>query len=49
MAEELEEIFGRKVDFMTFDGVSTSRNPIRRDAILNSARVVYLEKATSPE
>jgi hypothetical protein len=41
MAEDLEQIFGRRVDLMTFNGVRSSRNPFRREAILNSARVVY--------
>jgi predicted nucleotidyltransferase len=49
MAEDLEQIFGRKVDLMTFKGVRYSRNPIRRDAILNTARVVYSAKTVSPE
>jgi uncharacterized protein len=48
MVEDLEQIFGRKVDLMTFRGVRYGRNPIRRNAILTSARVVYSEK-TSPE
>jgi len=43
MAEDLEQIFGRKVDLMTFKGVKSSRNPIRREAILSSAKVVYDE------
>ena len=42
MAEELEKILGRDVDLMTFRGVETSRNPIRRKAILESARVYYV-------
>ena len=42
MTEELEKILGRDVDLMTFRGVETSRNPIRRKAILESARVYYV-------
>jgi predicted nucleotidyltransferase len=42
MAEELEKILGREVDLLTFRGVETSRNPIRRKAILESARVYYV-------
>jgi predicted nucleotidyltransferase len=44
MADDLEQIFGRKVDLLTFNGVKSSRNPFRRDAILNSTRVVHEEK-----
>jgi uncharacterized protein len=42
MHEELAEIFKREVDLLTFKGVETSRNPIRRKAILDSARVYYV-------
>jgi predicted nucleotidyltransferase len=42
MAEELEKTLGRDVDLMTFRGVETSRNPIRRKAILESARVYFV-------
>ena len=42
MPEELKEILGREVDLLTFQGVRTSRNPIRRKAILESARVYYI-------
>lgn len=41
MEDELEAILGRKVDLVTRRGVETSRNPIRRDAILKSARSLY--------
>lgn len=41
MQEELVEIFGRPVDLLTRAGVEESRNPIRKRAILESARVVY--------
>ena len=43
MADDLEQIFGRKVDLLTFNGVKSSRNPFRREAILSSAKVVYDE------
>ncbi|MBN1453456.1 MAG: nucleotidyltransferase family protein [Anaerolineales bacterium] len=49
MADDLEQIFGRKVDLMTFVSIRYSRNPIRREAILNSARVVYEEKTIFSE
>lgn len=41
MQDELVEIFGRPVDLLTRGGVEDSRNPIRKRAILESARVVY--------
>ena len=41
MRNELESIFGREVDIVSRRMVEVSRNRIRRDAILNSARVVY--------
>lgn len=41
MQDELAEMFGRPVDLLTRGGVEDSRNPIRRQAILESARVVY--------
>ncbi len=41
MKEELETIFARKVDLISRRGVEQSRNPIRKKAILESARVVY--------
>jgi hypothetical protein len=41
MREELEAILGRKVDLLTRRGVQQSRNPLRRQAILSTAEVVY--------
>jgi uncharacterized protein len=41
MRDELARLFGRKVDLVTRRGVETSRNPIRREAILSSAEVIY--------
>lgn len=41
MQEDLGSIFGRKVDLLTRRGVEQSRNPLRRQAILSSAEVVY--------
>lgn len=38
MVDELEAIFGRKVDLVEEKGL---RNPFRRHAILNSKEVVY--------
>ncbi len=41
MQDELEIIFGRKVDLLSRRGVERSRNYLRRQAILESAEVVY--------
>jgi predicted nucleotidyltransferase len=41
MENELEEIFGRKVDLVSRRGLEASRNYIRRKAILSSAQVLY--------
>jgi predicted nucleotidyltransferase len=41
MKEELEAIFGRRVDLVSRRGIEQSRNPIRKKSILESARVVY--------
>jgi predicted nucleotidyltransferase len=41
MQEELGAILGRKVDLLTRRGVEQSRNPLRREAILSTAEVVY--------
>ena len=38
MADELEALFGRKVDLVESDGL---RNPIRRRAILSSREVIH--------
>jgi uncharacterized protein len=41
MQEELRSILGRKVDLVSRHGIERSRNQIRRQAILESARVIY--------
>ena len=41
MEEELKTIFGREVDLVERAGVEQSRNHIRREAILESAELVY--------
>lgn len=41
MEKELETILGRDVDIVTRRGLETSRNYLRRNAILNSAEAVY--------
>lgn len=41
MRDELKEIFERDVDLVSRRGLETSRNSLRREAILTSAEVVY--------
>jgi predicted nucleotidyltransferase len=41
MQDELQEIFGRDVDLISRLGIEHSHNHIRRQAILDSARVIY--------
>jgi predicted nucleotidyltransferase len=43
MEEELAEIVGRRVDLVTRGAIENSRNPIRRRAILESARVIHAD------
>lgn len=45
MKEELEKIFSRKVDLIEKTAVEKSRNPIRKNEILNSYEVVYEQAA----
>lgn len=42
MQSELKAILRREVDLLTRRGIETSRNPIRRQAILSSAETVYV-------
>ena len=42
MQHELEEILRIKVDLVSRRGIEASRNYLRRQAILNSARVIYV-------
>ena len=41
MQQELADLFAREVDLMTRAAIEGSRNYIRREAILESARVLY--------
>lgn len=41
MEAELKTIFRREVDLITRAGIETSRNYLRRQAILSSAYVIY--------
>jgi len=42
MTEELETIFGRRVDLMTLSSVRQSRNYLRRKEILSTREPVYV-------
>ena len=41
MQDELEAMFGRKVDLVSKRGIEHSRNYLRRKTILNSAQIIY--------
>ena len=41
MGDELETIFGRKVDLIDRKSIEESRNYLRRKIILDSAQVIY--------
>lgn len=41
MESELSALLGRKVDLVSRRGIEASRNPYRRQAILESAEVIY--------
>jgi len=43
MTDELELIFGRKVDIVTRKSIENSPNYLRRKEILNSLQVIYAE------
>lgn len=42
MQDELQDIFGRKVDLVSRRGIEASPNYIRRKAILSSAEVIHV-------
>lgn len=44
MRNGLENILRRKVDLVSRRAVESSRNRIRREAILGSARIIYAER-----
>jgi hypothetical protein len=44
MKQELEEIFGRKVDLLTKKSIEQSKNWIRRKEILGTAREIYVQR-----
>lgn len=45
MEAEIEAIFGRRVDFVVRKTIERSRNYLRRRAILESARTVYVARS----
>ena len=45
MQLELEQLFKRKVDLVSKQGIQTSRNALRRTAILDSAQVIYTKRS----
>ncbi|HXU23658.1 MAG TPA: nucleotidyltransferase domain-containing protein [Tepidiformaceae bacterium] len=47
MGEELAEIAGRPVDVVSRRGLDSSRNFLRRQAILESARTIYAARQPS--
>ena len=44
MKQDLEQIFRRKVDFMTKKSIEQSENWIRRQEILGTARLIYAQR-----
>lgn len=44
MSEQLENLFQRKVDLVSKTAIENSRNWLRRDNILKSSRVIYVER-----
>jgi len=41
LATSLSELIGRKVDVVSWPGIQASRNELRRNSILRTAKVVY--------
>jgi predicted nucleotidyltransferase len=41
MQDDFTSVFGREVDLVHAEGIRASRNPIRRDHILSTARPLY--------
>ncbi len=44
MEEELKQLLNRKIDLFSRQAVEHSHNKLRRQAILNSAQVVYVSR-----
>ncbi|OKH17628.1 nucleotidyltransferase family protein [[Limnothrix rosea] IAM M-220] len=45
MQAELQGIFQRKIDLVTRSGIEASRNYLRRQEILSSAKVIYAKRS----
>ncbi|MGB7058783.1 MAG: nucleotidyltransferase family protein, partial [Geitlerinemataceae cyanobacterium] len=48
MEEQLKTLFQRDIDLLTRKGVETSRNYLRRHAILSTAQLIYGTRSTVP-
>jgi uncharacterized protein len=46
MEDELKVIFNRDVDLVTRKGITNSRNYLRRENMLNSAKTIYESRTT---
>ena len=46
MEDELKQIFNRDVDLVTRKGITNSQNYLRREAILDSAQIIYESRST---
>ncbi|MGA2035186.1 MAG: nucleotidyltransferase family protein [Thermoguttaceae bacterium] len=44
MQEELSQLLGREVDLVSRRAIEASDNPIRRQAILDSAEIIYASR-----
>jgi uncharacterized protein len=45
MKEDLENLFNRKVDFISKKAIQNSRNWLRRQTILEAAQVIYAKRS----
>jgi uncharacterized protein len=48
MEEQLKTLFQRDIDLLTRKGIETSRNYLRRHAILSTAQLIYGTRSTVP-
>lgn len=46
MEDELRQVFNRDIDLVTRKGIASSRNYLRREAILNSVLIIYESRPT---
>lgn len=45
--DELQQLLNRRVDLISKRSIQNSQNPLRRQAILDSAQVIYADRSTS--